>query len=152
MSVDDDLYGQTDSGASAHIAETDVLLFETTLEEANATDEELTALAISLAAEHDESLAVTPEQVRRFHDNRVSRARERAAEIPGLASSLQQVISKSTSGRWHLRKRDLVERLAILIAEEMNTLPPEEWRRPITLFVAERILPPLNRPYPIGAT
>ncbi len=138
--------------ASGGIAQTDVLLFETTLEEANATDEELTALAITLAAERGESLTVTSEQLRRFHDDRVSRARERGGEVPGLASSLQQVVSRATRGRWHLGKRDLVERLAVLIAEEMNNLPPEEWRRPIALFVAERIVPPLNRPHPIGAT
>jgi len=136
--------------ASGGLAHSDVLLFATSLEEANATDEELTALTIALAGEHGHSLAITAEQVRRFHDGRTRSARERSVEVPGLASSLQQLVSKASDGRWHLRKRDLVERLAVLIAEEMRTLPRDGWWRPVTLFVANRIVPPLNRPFPVG--
>ncbi len=136
--------------ASGGIAELDVLLFETSLEEANATDQELTALAIALGGEHGESLEITAEQLRQFHDERTRSARERSGEVPGLGSSLQQLVSRASAGRWHLRKRDLVERLAVLIAEEMHTLPRDEWWRPATLFVADRIMPPLNRPFPVG--
>jgi hypothetical protein len=51
-----------------------------------------------------------------------------------------------------MRKRDLIERLASMLADEIHTLPPEDWRRPINSFVLERIVPPLNRPIPVGAS
>jgi len=136
--------------ASGGIAEQDVLLFDTSLEEANATDEELVTLAATLAAENGEELALTAAALREFHDKRVRRARGRNADIPGLASSLQQVVSRATAGRWHLRKPDLIEQLAVLIAEEMHSLPRAEWSRPVAVFVADRLIPPLNRPYPVG--
>lgn len=137
--------------ASGGISADDVLLFDTSFEEANADDDELAAIATGLAAEHGASIEISGKDLRNFHDERVRRARDRGAEAPGLATSLQQVVSKASSGSWHLRKRDLVERLAIMIAEEMQELPQEEWKRPVVSFVLERIVPPLNRPIPVGA-
>jgi hypothetical protein len=138
--------------ASGGISAEDVLLFETSLEEANATDQELVTLAIEVAAGAGETLTITATELRAFHDKRVRRAGERGADVPGLASSLQQVVSRATSGRWHLRKRDLVERLAVLLAEDLYETSRDDWSRPVTMFFADRIVPPLNRPYPVGSS
>jgi hypothetical protein len=138
--------------ASGGIPAADVLLFDTSLEEANATDDELAAIATELATEHGVSIDITGKDLRDFHEERAQRARQRGTEVPGLASSLAQLVSKETAGAWHMRKRDLVERLASELADEMHTSPPEDWRRPINSFVLERIVPPLNRPIPVGAS
>jgi len=138
--------------ASGGLPAADVLLFDTSLEEANATDDELAAIATELATEHGVSIDIAGKELRDFHEERAQRARQRGTEIPGLASSLVQVVSKQTAGAWHVRKRDLVERLASKLADEIHTLPPEDWRRPISSFVLERIVPPLNRPIPVGAS
>lgn len=137
--------------ASGGISADDVLLFDTSFEEANADDDELAAIATDLAAEHGASIEISGKDLRDFHDERVRRARDRGTEAPGLATSLQQVVSKASSGSWHLRKRDLVEQLAIIVAEEMQNIPPGDWKRPVGSFVLERIVPPLNRPIPVGA-
>jgi hypothetical protein len=129
----------------------DVLLFSTSLEEANATDDELADLADALAAEAGMVLSLTGAQLREFHETRVTRARARKREVPGLAISLQQLVAKTTAGKWHLRKPPLDERLALLIAEEMHGLPLEQWWRPLPTFLVDRIIPPLNRPLPAGA-
>lgn len=135
---------------SGRIPREDVLLLEPSLEEVNATDEELAELASAIAAEHGKSIVVTGQELRAFHDQRIRRAQQRGNEVPGLASSLQSLISKTTAGGWHLRKRDLIERLALHIAEEMHTSPRHKWWRPLPVFVVERIVPPLNRQVPAG--
>ena len=129
----------------------DVLLFGTSLEEANATDDELADLADALAVEAGMVLSLTGAQLREFHETRVARARARAREAPGLATSLQQLVAKTTAGKWHLRKPPLAERLALLIADEMRGLPLEQWWRPLPTFLVDRVVPPLNRPVPAGA-
>ena len=131
---------------SGGLSAEDVLLFSNSLEEANATDVELADLAVSLAADASVAVSLTGTQLRAFHESRVMRARE----VPGLATSLQQLVAKTTAGKWHLRKPALDERLALLIAEEMNDLPIEDWWRPLPVFVVDRIVPPLNRPLPAG--
>ena len=136
-----------DSGA---LPAADVLLFGTSLEEANASDDELTALAAAIAAEQGQPLTLTRSELREFHEVRLRRARERGQELPGLASSLEQLVSKATAGSWHLHKPDLDERLALLIAQEMHELARENWWRPLPIFVVDRIVPPLNRPRPAG--
>lgn len=138
--------------ASGEISADDVLLFNTSFEEANAAnDDELAAIATNLAAERGVSIEIDGQALRGFHDERIRRSRDRGTEAPGLATSLQHVVSKASSGSWHLRKRDLVQRLAIIIAEEMHDIPSEDWKRPIASFVLERIVPPLNRSIPLGA-
>ena len=135
---------------SGGLSADDVLLFSTTLEEANATDDELADLAVSLAADAGMAMSLTGTQLREFHESRVTRARARKREVPGLATSLQQLVAKTTAGNWHLRKPALDERLALLIAKEMNDLPIEDWWRPLPTFVVDRIVSPLNRPLPAG--
>jgi hypothetical protein len=137
---------------SGGLSAEDVLLFRNSLEEANATDDELADLAVSLAADASVAMSLTGTQLREFHESRVTRARARARarEVPGLATSLQQLVAKTTAGKWHLRKPALDERLALLIAEEMNDLSIEDWWRPLPVFVVDRIVPPLNRPLPAG--
>jgi hypothetical protein len=137
--------------ASGGIPAADVLLFDTSLEEANATDDELVAIATTIAAEHGVSIDIAGKDLRAFHDQRLRRARERRNEAPALASSLEQIVSRACSGKWHLRKADLVERIAIVVAEEMDLLPSKDWWRPISSFVLERIVPPLSRAIPVGA-
>lgn len=87
---------------------------------------------------------------RRVIERLVTRARARKRQVPRLATSLQQLVAKTTAGKWHLRKPALDEHLALLIAEEMNDLPIEDWWRPLPTFVVDRIVPPLNRPLPAG--
>lgn len=135
---------------SGGLSAEDALLFSNSLEEANATDDELADLAVSLAADAGVAMSLTGTQLREFHESRVTRARARRREVPGLATSLQQLVAKTTAGKWHLRKPALDERLALLIAEEMNDLPIEDWWRPLPVFVVDRIVPPLNRPLPAG--
>jgi hypothetical protein len=136
--------------ASGGISAEDVLLFDSSLEEANASDEELVALAVEIAAAAGEELTIAAAELRAFHDERVRRAGERGTDVPGLASSLEQVVRRATSGRWHLRKRDLVEQLAILLVREVHETERDGRSRPLIDFVINRIVPPLNRPYPIG--
>jgi hypothetical protein len=128
----------------------DALLFATSLEEENATDDELAGIAAALGADAGEPLKFTGEELRHFHEERVARARRQRREIPGLAKSLQALVSRTTSGRWHLRKPVLDERLADLLVAEMSVLARDDWWRPLPVFVAERIVPPLNRPRPVG--
>jgi hypothetical protein len=140
---------------SGGLSADDVLLFSNSLEEADATDDELADLAVSLAADAGVAVSLTGTQLREFHESRVTRARVRAREVPGLATpglatSLQQLVAKTTAGKWHLRKPALDERLALLIAQEMNELPIDDWWRPLPVFVVDRIVPPLNRPLPAG--
>ena len=135
---------------SGGLSAEDVLLFSTSLEEANATDDELADLAVSLAADAGVAMSLTGTQLREFHESRVTRARARAREVPGLATSLQQLVAKTTAGKWRLRKPALDEHLARLIAEEMQDLPIDDWWRPLPRFVVDRIVPPLNRPRPAG--
>ncbi len=132
------------------------MLFDTSLEEANATDDELAAIATELATEHGVSIDIAGKELRDFHEERAQRARQRGTEIPGLASSLVQVVSKTAAGAWHVRKRDLVERLASKLADEIHTLPPEDWRRPISSFLSCALERMTCRPstgrFPVGAS
>jgi hypothetical protein len=135
---------------SGGLAAGDALIFSTSLEEANASDDELAALATAAALDQGLSLLLAGADLRRFHEERVARAVARNREIPGLATSLQQLVAKTTAGEWHLRKPDLDQRLAVMLAEEMHALARQQWRRPLPIFVADHIVPPLNRPQPAG--
>jgi hypothetical protein len=128
----------------------DVLLFATSNEEENASDQELVDIANGLAARADGQLSLSGEDLRRFHETRITRAQEHNQEIPGLANSLQLLVKKTTKGRWRLRKRQLASELAERIAEEMQTVPEEHWTRPLAVFILHRVIPPLNRPRPAG--
>lgn len=134
---------------SGGLPEADVLLFATSLEEANASDAELVRLTIDLAEADGCALPITSEELRSLHDSRVQRAGERGTEIPGLAGSLQILVERKTTGTWKLRKADLAEVLGVLIARDLDGLR-EGGRRPILDFVADRMTPTLNRPRPVG--
>ena len=128
----------------------DVCCSSPALKEANATDDELADLAGELAAEAGMVLSLTGAQLRELHEPGVRRARARKRELPGLATSLQQLVAKATEGKWHLPSRRWLS-AALLIAEEMHGLALEQWWRPPPAFLVDRIIPPLNRPVPAGA-
>ena len=68
---------------SGGLSAEDVLLFSTSLEEANATDDELADLAVSLAADAGVAMSLTGTQLREFHES-ASRARVRVSvKSPG---------------------------------------------------------------------
>jgi hypothetical protein len=134
------------------VAKEDALLFDASLEEDNASVEELVELAIAVAGAQSIELELTADEVRSFHADTHRRAADRGLERPSLSRSLQRVVSRKTGGAWKLRKRDLVDALAEHLAEESDRVPPDASTRPIVRFVAERVIPPLNRPYPMGAS
>jgi len=138
--------------AAGAIPREDALLLDTSLEEANSSPVELVELAIGIAAGANVGLAINVDEFLSFHDHAVRTAREKKREPPSLSTSLERVISRATRGAWHLRKPDLVDALARRLSEEAETIPPAESSRPIVRFIAERIIPPLNRPYPLGAS
>jgi hypothetical protein len=138
--------------AEGNMPADDALLFDTSLEEANASLDELVELAKHVASEHGVSLSVTPDEVRVFHDAAVARSATKGREAPSLSTSLERVIRRETGGAWCLRKRQLVAALADHLARDAAGGDPSESTRPIVRFVVERIIPPLNRAYPLGAS
>jgi hypothetical protein len=137
--------------AAGTIPKEDALLFNASLEEDNASIEELVELASAIAAGQGCELELTADDVRSFHADALRRPADRGLERPSLSTSLERVVSRTTGGAWSLRKRDLVDALAEHLAEESDTVAPHASTRPIVRFIAERVIPPLNRPYPIGA-
>lgn len=138
--------------AAGTIPADDALVFDTSLEEANASLEELVDLTVAVAAERDVTLALTYAEVGTFHAAAVLKAEQKHREPPSLSTSLERVVSRATGGTWHLRKPDLVAAFAKHLAEESDSIPPAESPRAIVRFVATRIIPPLNRAYPVGAS
>ncbi len=135
--------------ASGEMPSDDVLLFETSLEESNVSDDELARIARDLASEAGHSLKIDGDALRVYHEERRTDALERRQEVSGLVTSLQRLVRKELKNGWKLRKRDVAERVALLLAQEAWATHRDEWKRPMTLFVVERIVPPLNRPRPV---
>lgn len=135
--------------ASGKMSPEDVLLFDTSLEEANVSDDELVQVVRDLAAKAGYALDVDGRGLRAFHEERRLRALKSRQEISGLVTSFQQLVGRTAKGRWKLRKRDVARQVALLLAQEAVTTHRKDWERPITVFVAERIFPPLNRPVPV---
>ncbi len=132
------------------IPASDVLLFDTSLEEANASAGELVQLAVAIAKSHGIELALTGEELLSFHAEARAHASENGREPAGLSTSLIRAVSRSTRGQWHLRKSDLIEALGNHLIAELHDTAPGVSARPVVTFVATRIFDALNRPYPVG--
>jgi hypothetical protein len=138
----------------------DVMLFNDSLEAANATPAELIKLAQIMGAELEEAITVdlAPEELTSYHADRLSRiSRSSKKSAPGLADSLITLVRRKSDGRLTIDKLQFVEKLAASLVAELEGALPDgldavAQRRPIVRFLLDRLIGALNRPRPAGAS
>ena len=136
----------------------DVCLFDDSLEASNASSAELIAVARAIGrdrplGEDPVEFDLTPEELDAYHADRLTRLPRNAPA--GKADSLIVLVRRKTDGRLEIDKPDFVRRLSATIAEEIVAAGKDAFadirrRRPLVGFVVDRVLPPLNRPRPLG--
>lgn len=140
------------------IAEEDVCLAKTSLEEDNSSPEELIELLEKIAANPPDGIEpaevdVTADQLLDKHTDRLSRA-PKGGE-PGLADTLLKM-AEGMASPVRVPKAQLAEALARRMVEEYGKARGDEEkvkalfeRRPVLEFVIKRIIKPLNPPRPL---
>ena len=129
--------------------ERDVLMFDSSFEEANFTDQELVAVARTLAANPPGErpaveVRLTADELRQEHQHRCADARPGAA--PGLANTLLELLREERYGPVNLKKLELSQGLLEAVLDELGGGTPIQEvaaRRPVVRFVVERIADPL---------
>lgn len=127
----------------------DVLMVDTSFEEANFTDAELVRVAKQLAADPPGNRAavrvrLTARELRAEHNRR--RAAATPGRPPGLADTLLKVLKDPTHGPVNLNKTELSAGLLNFVLGELERgVPIDEItaKRPIVRFVTERIANPV---------
>jgi hypothetical protein len=123
----------------------DVLLVDSSFEEANFSDDELVDVARRLAADPPGdrpavAVRLTGPQLRAEHERRVAVARR--GQEPGLAETLLQLLRDPKHGPVNLTKLELARGLLDLARRELagdDPIEPILQRRPAVRFVYERV-------------
>jgi hypothetical protein len=126
----------------------DVLIVDSSFEEANFTDGELVRVAKHLAAHPPGDrpkvrLRLTAKQLRSKHDELVAAAR--VGQEPGLARTLLDLLRDPDHGPVNLTKTELAEGLLTYALADMekNGIDDASARRPVIRFIRARIADPL---------
>jgi len=122
----------------------DVLLVDTSFEEANFSDDELIAVARRLAADPPGrrpavTVRLTAAELRAEQDRRVAGARR--SHEPGLAGTLLELLRDPTYGPVNLSKLELSAGLLDLARQELETVKPIDvaLQRPAVRFIYDRV-------------
>jgi hypothetical protein len=118
------------------LTEDSVLLWETSFEEDNFTDEEMTSLLERLAGEANVSLSLDPGEFRRRYDEHRGRAGTGAR---GAMTYLLGIAGATTGGRFNPPKTVVAERLAELLLDDFAENEDAVDRRPILGLLASVI-------------
>jgi len=129
------------------VQQDDVMMVDSSFEEENFSDAELTRVARKLAANPPGNrsavkLKLTPRELREEHDRK--RAAARKGEDPGLAGTLLELMRDPIRGPCNLKKTELAVGLIDFVVEELDgDRKARAEARPVVRFIAERIASPL---------
>jgi hypothetical protein len=130
--------------------ERNLLLVDSSFEEANFSDGELTSAARRIARDPPGNrpkvkIRLTAKQLRARHIEKLASAKP--GEAPGLAETLLEMLRDPAHGPVNIKKTELSDELlrtTIAEIQEAGTIKDIERRRPIVRFVAARIASPLG--------
>lgn len=145
----------------------DVLMFKGSLEEANATAEELIELAVEIGRNpppgvEPVELELDAATLKATHEDRLSRLPPKS-DRPSLVDTLIRLAGRQEYGALRLDKLDIAEALASMLVAELH----DAWsqtegrqerteelleRRPLLRFILDRLVPALDHARPVGAT